>query len=151
MSELLSLLKEFDIASFLPDMTTFVGQLAAWMRLCLLIGPLVIGGLGAVYYYIPPKEANHALGYRSRWSMSSVEVWQYAQRIAGMLYMVLGGALFVVMLIMALIIGIMQPVGMAITVLICVMVQIALILAAHYWVEKLLRKHFDINGNKKAS
>nr|MBQ8245423.1 SdpI family protein [Oscillospiraceae bacterium] len=150
MSELLSLLKEFDIAKLLPDMSTFVGQLAAWMRLCLLLGPLVIAGLGAVYYFIPPKEANHALGYRSKWSMSSVEVWQYAQRIAGMIYMVLGGGLFVVMLVMALIIGIMQPVSMAVTVFICVLIQVLLIIGAHFVVEKLLRKHFDINGNKKA-
>ena len=147
MSELLSKLKELDIANFLPDMTTFVGQLAAWMRLCLLLGPVVIAGLGAVYYFIPPKEANHALGYRSRWSMSSVRVWQYAQRIAGMSYMVLGGGLFVVMLIMALIIGTMEPVGMAITALICVIIQVLLILADHFLVEKLLRKHFDSNGD----
>lgn len=147
MSELLSLLKEFDMAKLMPDMSTFLGQLAFWLRLCLLAGPLVLSGLGAVYYFIPPKEANHALGFRSRWSMSSVQVWQYAQRLAGMIYMILGGTLFVVMLVMALIIGAMEPVGMAITVLVCVIVQMALVIGAHVVIESMLRKHFDQFGD----
>ena len=105
MSKLFDLLKEFDIAGFLPEMAKFESQLAGWMRFFLLIGPIVIGVLGAIYFYIPPDEANHALGYRSKWSMQSVPHWQHAQKVAGMVYMVLGGGLFVLMLILAFLVN----------------------------------------------
>ena len=140
MSKLFDLLKEFDIAGFLPEMAKFESQLAGWMRFFLLIGPIVIGVLGAICFYIPPDEANHALGYRSKWSMQSVPHWQHAQKVAGMVYMVLGGGLFVLMLILAFLLGLMDPVAMAVTTVVCVLIQVILIICANLFIEKLIRK-----------
>ena len=149
MRELLSRLKDMDIAALLPDMSTFMGQLGFWLRLCLLLGPLVMAGLGAVYFFIPPNEANHALGYRCKWSMGSVEAWRYAQRTAGFLYMILGGGMAVVMVVVSIIISFMQPVGMAITVLVCLILEVAAVAVAHVLINKLLSKHYDSNGNPR--
>ena len=140
MSQLFDLLKEFDIAALLPEMTKFESQLAGWMRFFLLIGPIVIGALGAVYFYIPPDEANHALGYRSKWSMQSVAHWQHAQKVAGMIYMILGGGLFVLMLILAFLLGLMDPLAMAVTTVVCGLIQVVLIICANLLIEKILRK-----------
>ena len=139
MSNLFSFLKEFDMAAMLPEITSFEGQLAWWMRIILLIGPLVVAGLGAIYYFIPPDEANYHLGYRSKWSMQSVPCWRYAQKVAGMVYMILGGGMFVLMLILACLLGLMKPMGMAITTVICGLVQIALVICAHIFIEKKLQ------------
>lgn len=140
MSKLFDLLKEFDIAKILPEMTKFEGQLAGWMRFFLLIGPIVIGALGAIYFYRPPDEANHAFGYRSKWSMQSVPNWRHAQKVAGMVYMVLGGGLFVLMLILAFLLGLMDPLAMAVTTVVCVLIQVILIICANLLIEKSLRK-----------
>ena len=140
MSKLFDLLKEFDIAKLLPEMTKFESQLAGWMRFFLLIGPIVIAALGAIYFYIPPDEANHALGYRSKWSMQSVANWQYAQKVAGMTYMILGGGLFVLMLILAFLLGLMDPLAMAVTTVVCLLIQVILILGANIFIEKQLHK-----------
>ena len=139
MSKLLDLIKDFDIAALLPEISKFEGQLAGWLRFCLLIGPLVIAGLGAIYFFIPPDEANHALGYRSNWSMQSVPCWRHAQKVAGMVYMILGGGLFALMLVMALLLGLMAPVTQAVVTVFCVLIQVILIVCAHIFIEKILK------------
>jgi len=149
MSKILDLLREFDIAAMLPEMGTFLGRIALFLRLILLAGPIIMLGLGLIYFFIPPKEANHALGYRSRWSMSSVEVWQYAQRIAGLIYMCLGGGLTLAMIIVVIVMGKQELMGMITTSLICAVIQVVLMVAAWITIEIFLRQYYDINGNRK--
>ena len=48
MSNLFSFLKEFDMSAILPEMSKFESQLAWWMRIILVIGPLVMVFLGAI-------------------------------------------------------------------------------------------------------
>jgi uncharacterized membrane protein len=146
MSEILSLLKEFDIGKILPPTEDFISSLGGWLRLFLLIGPLVLAGLGAWYYFAPPDEANYAAGYRSKWSMSSVAVWRFAQNLAGKWYMIGGGALALIMLIVSLFFGVMEPITMVVTAMICLLVEVAAILGLHLWIEWVLRQRFDQNG-----
>ena len=146
MSEILSLLKEFDIGKILPPTEDFIGSLGGWLRLFLVIGPLVLAGLGAWYYFAPPDEANYAAGYRSKWSMSSVAVWRFAQNLAGKWFMIGGGALALIMLIVSLFFGAMEPVTMAVTAFICALVEVVAILGLHVWIEWQLRQRFDQNG-----
>ena len=149
MSKILDLLREFDIAAMLPEMGTFLGRITLFLRLILLAGPIIMLGLGLIYFFIPPKEANHALGYRSRRSMGSVEAWQYAQRMAGFIYMCLGGALTIAMIVMAIVIGNQEIMSRITTSLICVIIQVVLIVAAWITIEILLSRYYDINGNRK--
>jgi uncharacterized membrane protein len=149
MDKIMSLLKEFDIASMLPEIGSFMGQLKGWLIFALLVGPVLMAAMGAVHFFFPPKEANHHLGYRSYWSMGSVQVWQYAQRLSGMIFMIGGGGFAVVMLIICLFFGLMQPSTMVITSLVCVIIEALAAIAAVVVIEVMLRKYYDIHGNKK--
>ena len=118
------------------------------LRFFLLLGPLVMAGMGAWYYYAPAKEPNYGLGYRTKWSMASPAAWRYAQRGSGMIYMILGGALAVIVLVLSLFFGLMSPVTVAVISLIAVFLEALLALGAFILVENLLRKHFDANGDR---
>ena len=150
MDKIMSLLKEFDIAGMLPEMGKFLGTITVFLRLILLAGPVLMVGLGVIYFFFPPKEANYTLGYRTRWSMSSVEVWTYAQRIAGLVYMCLGGLLTIAMIVVEIAMT-KEVLGMLMTALICVVIQIGLAIAAWIVIEIFLRRYFDANGNKRYS
>lgn len=146
MSELLSKIKSLDIATMLPEMDTFLGKLGAWLRLVVLIAPLALLVLGAWCYFYPPSEANYAVGYRSKWSMQSVAVWRYTQHYAGRRFMILGGGMAVLMLLVTIGFGRINPLTMAIITLICVIVEAVLIILAHVAIEKHIRNRFNQNG-----
>ena len=148
--KILDMLKEFDIAGMLPEMGKFLNLLTWLLRLILLAGPVIMAVLGVIYFFVPPKEANYSLGYRSHWSMSSVEVWTYAQRIAGFVYMCLGGALTIAMIVVVIVMGKNGDfISMLTTSLICVLVQVGLTVASWIVIEIFLRRHFDAFGYKK--
>ena len=135
-----SFLKEFDMAALLPEMSRFESQLAWWMRIILVVGPLAVVCLGLIYFFIPPDAANKHLGYRSKWSMQSVAQWQRAQKVAGMVYMILGGAMLVLMVVMAILLSFMKPLGMAVVTVVCVLAQVVLVVCSHIIIEKILHK-----------
>ena len=85
------LLDSFDPASLLPEMGTVLEFISKAMGILVLVGPLVL--------LIAPREANHSFGYRCFFGMGSVEAWQYTQRMAGLIWTVLGLVLTVAALI----------------------------------------------------
>lgn len=92
-----SIFENFDLAAFLPEMTTVVGWVETLLRLCVMASPLALLGFGLLYLLAPPKEANYGLGYRFWWSMASLDAWQFTHRIAGLVWSGLGLVLTVVM------------------------------------------------------
>ena len=78
------------LEDLLPELAPLLEQSALWARLLMLIGPFVILGMGLYYYLNAPKEANFRSGYRCYFGMGSVEAWQYTQRLAGGLWVLLG-------------------------------------------------------------
>lgn len=94
-----SLLTDFDPAAIFPDLGKFFGVMELILRICVLAGPLCLLGFGLWYLLAPAKEANHHVGYRFYWGMSSVEVWQFTQRLAGLVWTALGLAMTIVMAI----------------------------------------------------
>ena len=97
MEALKALMKDFDPAALIPDLTTVVGKVEALIRLAVMAAPLVLLGLGLLYLLAAPKEANYKLGYRFFWGMSSVESWRFTQRLAGVVWTLLGIVLSIVM------------------------------------------------------
>ena len=93
------LLTDFDLANFLPALDSVIGWIELVTRIAVLSGPLLMLGLGLWYFLAPPKEANHSIGYRFYWGMSSVECWQFTQRLAGIVWSGLGLILSIVMAI----------------------------------------------------
>lgn len=97
MEALKALMKDFDPAALLPDLQTMMGDLAGLIRLAVMAAPLILLGMGLLYLLAAPKEANYKLGYRFFWGMSSVEAWRFTQRLAGVVWTVLGAVLTLVM------------------------------------------------------
>ena len=97
MDALMALFEGFDFANFIPDVHSVLGWLETLSRVAVMAGPLVLLGFGLLYLLAPPKEANHSLGFRFWWGMSSLDAWQFTQRVAGMVWMVLGLVLTMVM------------------------------------------------------
>lgn len=97
-----SLMNNFDLADYMPQLDTLDGKVELLLRVAVMVGPLVLLGMGLVYFLAAPGEANYHLGYRCYYGMGSVEAWQFTQRLAGIVWSVLGLVLTVVM---ALIVG----------------------------------------------
>lgn len=92
-----SLLTDFDPAKIFPDLEKLFSGLELLLRISVLVGPLCLLGFGLWYLLAPTKEANHSVGYRFYWGMSSVEVWQFTQRLAGLVWTGLGLIMTIVM------------------------------------------------------
>jgi len=90
------LLDGFDPAALLPDLEKLFASMEPVIRFAVMAGPVCLLVLGLIYLFAAPKEANHTLGFRCWWGMSSVEVWQYTQRLAGLIWTGLGAVLTVV-------------------------------------------------------
>lgn len=92
-----SLLTDFDPAKIFPDLSKLFDVMELILRISVLVGPLCLLGFGLWYLLAPTKEANHHVGYRFYWGMSSVEVWQFTQRLAGLVWTGLGLTMTIVM------------------------------------------------------
>ena len=83
------LFEEFDLAAFLPDMSSVLGWVETGLRIAVMAGPLLLLMFGLLYLLWPPKEANHGLGYRCWWGMAAcrrsclVGPWRGADRYHG--------------------------------------------------------------------
>ena len=88
--DLVKLVDEFDPTAFVPELNSLLGQVELLARIAVVLGPVVLLVLGLCYLLIPPREANHSFGYRFYWGMSSVESWLFTQKVAGILWGLLG-------------------------------------------------------------
>ena len=91
------LFEEFDLAAFLPNLTDVLGWVEMLLRIAVMAGPLLLLLFGLIYLLVPPKEANHSLGYRCWWGMASLDAWQFTQHVAGLVWSVLGVILTITM------------------------------------------------------
>lgn len=92
------LMDAFDPASLLPQLETVFEKVLLACRIAVMAGPVVLLFMGLVYLFFTPKEANHYIGYRCYYGMGSVQAWRFTQRLAGIVFGVLGLVLTVVML-----------------------------------------------------
>ena len=95
--DLKSLMDSFDPASLLPELDSILGDIAFVVRVATLLGPILLLVLGLGYLLLSPKEANYIFGYRCTFGMGSVEAWRFTQRLAGIVWSVLGLVLTIVM------------------------------------------------------
>ena len=149
MSDILSFFQDFDFAKLLPEPEKFMNSLEGWIRFFVLLGPLVLLGLGIWYYYYPPKEANYRAGFRTYFGMGSVEAWLFAQKLAGKAYLILGGVLSAVMLVISLFFSGKNAMATIIVALICVIVELALVVAVWVLIYRLVYRAYDKDGNRR--
>lgn len=149
MDDILSFLQDFDVANFLPEPDKFISDLAGWIRLMVLVGPLILVVLGALYFFAPPKEANHSFGFRTYWGMGSVQAWLFSQKLAGIGYMVVGGLLTILMGIVSIFFRGDSAQAAINIAMVCVVIELAVTVALWVVLNLLILRAFDKNGNRR--
>ncbi len=141
----------FDPAALLPDLTTLAGKISLICRIAVLLGPLLLLGLGLMYLFLPPKEANHRFGYRCYFGMGSIAAWRFTQRLAGVVWSILGLILTVVMLIVTLTfgkVGIVDQVWRCVT---CLVWELVLVAVSVLGINTMAALYYDKEGQLRPS
>ena len=146
MDRLAELVANFDIANILPKLDSFLGWMELLIRLAVMAGPILVLVFGCIYFFMPPKEANHSLGYRFYWGMGSVQAWRFTQRIAGTVWSVLGGVLTAIMLIITFVFGALNTMDIANTAITCVVWELILIGLSCVFINTVVYKRYDRKG-----
>lgn len=98
--EITGFLDKLDPEKWMPNLESMMVNMEFFVSILVLLAPLVLFVLGVLYFFLPPREANHSFGYQFFWGKSSVEAWRFMQRVAGIVFGVVGLAMTVVMLIL---------------------------------------------------
>ena len=138
-----------NIGSKLPSLESLLGKLDLLVRVLVMAGPLALLGLGLYYFLLPPKEANHSAGYRFRYGMRKVKVWKFMQRIAGMVYSLVGLVLTVVMAIRCIGIGSLGAEQMLWAAAKCILWELVIIAAASILINVTVVVVYDSQGNSR--
>lgn len=102
MKEILAgLIDGLDPTALLPDLEAVLARLADLVRIVMFLGPGALLIFGLIYLLLAPKEANHYVGFRCWWGMSSVEVWRFTQKLAGAVWTSMGLILGIVMFVLS--------------------------------------------------
>ena len=144
------LMDEFDPAALLPDLTSLIGKVEFITRIAALIGPIVLLVMGLVYLFLSPKEANHVFGYRCYHGMGSVEAWRFTQRLAGIVWGVLGAVLTALTLLLTSGFGnkeIMDIIGNGFT---CVLWQVVAVAVSCILINLVVMIRYDRHGDLRA-
>ena len=145
----MEILGGFDIAKILPEVNATVGFIVLLARLVTFFVPLLILGLGLAYFLKPTPEANHTFGYRTYFGMGSLEAWQFSQRIGGLVYIILGGA----MTLGALITFVVLLKGSIPTILtgcaICAVVELILVVLTTLTLNIIISVRYDRDGYRR--
>ena len=99
--DLKTLMDNFEPAALLPELDTIMGKIEFIMRIAVVVGPILLLVMGLMYLIASPKEANYYLGYRCYFGMGSVAAWRFSQRIAGIIWTLLGLVLTAVMILIS--------------------------------------------------
>ena len=145
-----ALLDGFDPASFLPELDTMLGKIELFLRIAVMIGPLVMLVLGLTYLFLSPREANHSLGYRCYFGMGSPEAWQFTQKLAGLIW---GGLGLILVVIMALIVNryrLMDAEAMVWSAVRCILWEAGLTIASVLGINITVMYFFDRTGARRS-
>lgn len=145
-----ALLDDFNPALFLPELDTLLGKIETFLRIAVMIGPVVMLVLGLMYLFLAPKEANHSFGYRCYFGMGSVEAWQFTQKLAGLVW---GGLGLILVIIMALIVNryrVMDAEAMVWSAVRCILWEAGLTIASVLGINITVMYFFDRNGDRRS-
>ena len=135
--------------AIIPKLDALLQDLRFWSGFAMLVGPIILILMGAFYAFLPPKEANHRLGYRTYFGMGSVSAWRFTQRLAGYVWGGLGTVLGIVALIA--VIGLSDvPAEAMKTALNIVITEAVGAVLAFLGVEITVLIRYDMNGNLRA-
>ncbi len=143
------LLDGVDPATLLPDVSTVVGKVQVVCTLAILAAPLVMLVLGIAYLFFAPREANYYFGYRTAFGMGSVSAWRRTQKLAGLVFGILGLVLTIVMLLVSLVLPSRAPMDMVWLAVKCLLWQGVLALLAKAAINGLTMLHYNYRGTRR--
>jgi hypothetical protein len=147
--DFISKIFNMDLGALIPEMPVFLQMMRTLMALALVAGPITMMIQAAVYLFKPAPEANFTRGYRTYYGMGSTEAWTFSQKIAGLAFGGLGVLLLLAMFIVILCFRNKTLMWVAITVMICMIVQVVLLAAARITIAILCGKFFDKDGLRR--
>ena len=144
--KLAELVANFDMANFMPELDSVLGWVELIIRLVVMAGPLLILVFGLIYLFIPPKEANHSLGYRFYWGMGSELAWRFTQKLAGLVWTVMGAALSLIMLLVINGFRTLDLVQMGYEAVACLLWEIGIIVVVCLIINLVVMLRYDAKG-----
>jgi len=140
---------DMDFSWLVPEINGLMGTVKTLMILAMLVGPVLMVVFGLLYMFKAPKEANYRFGFRTYFGMGSTEAWQYTQRIAGLVFTALGGALLIAMIVVMCFFGRHDLLKNVTTAAICVSVQAGALLIARIVLSIVVSVYFDGFGDRR--
>ena len=147
---LIALVNEFDFAKIMPELDSVMGWIDLFVRLCVLAAPVAVLFFGLWWLLLPPKEANHHVGYRCCFGMGSVDAWRFTQKIAGVLFTVLGVGLLAISLLVSNRFPDLEPMVMLDKAVVCILWQIGITLVLSLMINLMVALRYDRNGDLRA-
>ncbi|MBQ9842534.1 MAG: SdpI family protein [Oscillospiraceae bacterium] len=147
---LIALVNEFDFAKMMPELDSVMGWIDLFVRLCVLAAPVAVLFFGLWWLILPPKEANHHVGYRCFFGMGSVDAWRFTQKIAGVLFTVLGVGLLAISLLVSNRFPDMEPMVMLDKAVVCILWQIGITLVLSLMINLIVALRYDRNGDLRS-
>ena len=132
-----------------PELEKLLSGIHRWVSVFLMIAPVCMLVLGLLYFFLPPKEANHHIGYRTYFGMGSVDAWRHTQKIAGIVYGGIGLVLSVIMLIFCLRTRSQEHLVFVVTAIKWLIAQIIIVLLIYLGLFVSTAIVFDRHGNRR--
>ena len=149
MDKLMALFDKLDPAKLVPPLDSLLDKVQPVATVAIMIGPLVMLLFGLWYFLLPPKEANHAAGFRTWFGMGSVRAWRTTQKIAGIVWGICGLVLSVVMWIISRGFGKLDAMQMAERAFSCLIWQIGVALITYIGISIVVMFLFDSKGRRR--
>lgn len=134
----------------MPELDGLFEKLVPLAKIAVMVAPLALLVLGVIYLFLAPKEANHLLGFRCWWGMGSVEVWQFTQKLAGIVWTAMGLVMSIVMFVISLGYTADAPMDMMTGAIIALVWELALVITSILAINIVLIVLYDRKGVKRS-
>ena len=139
----------FDPAALLPQIDSIVDWVKLICRLAVMVGPIVLVLAGLSYLLLAPKEANYYFGYRTTFGMGSVAAWRHTQKVAGWMFAGVGLVLTVIMLMVCVTFGGLEPMTAVWRAAKCMIAEAVIALIVVLSINSVAAFTYDYKGNKR--
>jgi uncharacterized membrane protein len=110
--------------------------------ICLSIIPVIFIVLGIIFWKHPPKKINYVSGWRTARAMKNQETWDFANRLGGKCFLILGVIELLATLIFLLATLNIDPDTVSLYIVLIVLIQTAFLAIVIIYVERELKTHF---------
>ena len=143
------LMDGLDPAALLPEIGSIVGKVQLVCSIAILIAPVIMLLMGLAYLLFAPKEANYYFGYRTAFGMGSVSAWRHTQKVAGWMFAGVGLVLTVIMLMVCVTFGGLEPMPAVWRAAKCMIAEAVIALIVVLSINSVAAFTYDYKGNKR--